>query len=289
MSELGYDHAGPLYHRILGSAKSDGAFYTNNISALMLARLALSEDFVDWSNEEAVGRLRIMDPACGTGTLLMGALQTIKTGGRHRELDENAKTELHRRLVEDSLCGLDINRHGVQLAACNLTLGAPTVDYARMNLMTMRHGPQPDGSVAAGSLEMLRVTDQPHSLLHLIQPLRSLEDLRAEQVSDADILDFPLADLDVVIMNPPFTDNMKRGRKYDPAVVKRMQKHELGIRDEVQSRDFDAGNLIDANSAESFFAPLADMLLKKEKGTLAMVNPTSRPQQAVLHSSNAGL
>ena len=25
LSELGYDHAGPLYHRILGSAKSDGA------------------------------------------------------------------------------------------------------------------------------------------------------------------------------------------------------------------------------------------------------------------------
>ena len=34
LSELGYDHAGPLYHRILGSAKSDGAFYTNNLSAI---------------------------------------------------------------------------------------------------------------------------------------------------------------------------------------------------------------------------------------------------------------
>ena len=32
---------------------------------------------------------------------------------------------MHRVLVEDVLCGLDINRHGVQLAACNLTLGAP--------------------------------------------------------------------------------------------------------------------------------------------------------------------
>ncbi len=276
LSELGYDHAGPLYHRILGSAKSDGAFYTNNISALLLARLALSEDFVDWSSEEAVGRLRIMDPACGTGTLLLGALQTIKTRVEdHRELDENAKTELHRRLVEDSLCGLDINRHGVQLAACNLTLGAPTVDYGRMNLLTMRHGPQRDGSVAAGSLEMLRVTDQPHSLLQLIQPLRSLEDLRAEQVSDADILDFPLQDLDVVIMNPPFTDNMKRGRKYDQDVVKRMQKHELGIRDEVQIRDYDAGELIDANSISTFFAPLADFLLKENNAVLAKVMPTT--------------
>ena len=82
VSELGYDHAGPLYHRILGSAKSDGAFYTNNVSALMLARLALSADFTDWSDPEAVAGLRIMDPACGTGTLLMAALQTVKARAR---------------------------------------------------------------------------------------------------------------------------------------------------------------------------------------------------------------
>ena len=87
LSDLGYDHAGPLYHRILGSARSDGAFYTNNLSAVMLARLALPLDFVDWSDPEAVGRLRIMDPACGTGTLLMAAMQTIKARAR-ASLDE---------------------------------------------------------------------------------------------------------------------------------------------------------------------------------------------------------
>jgi len=78
LSDLGYDHAGPLYHRILGSAKSDGAFYTNNLSAIMLARLAFTPDMIDWSDPEAVAKLRIIDPACGTGTLLMATLQTIK-------------------------------------------------------------------------------------------------------------------------------------------------------------------------------------------------------------------
>ncbi len=79
LSDLGYDHAGPLYHRILGSAKSDGAFYTNNLSAIMLARLALGADLIDWSDMDAVGKLRIMDPACGTGTLLMACIQAIKS------------------------------------------------------------------------------------------------------------------------------------------------------------------------------------------------------------------
>ena len=134
---------------ILGSAKSDGAFYTNNVSALMLARLALDQDFVDWTDDNAVGNLRIIDPACGTGTLLMGRRwKTIKD--RMKAAKERTKDDeelMHRTFVEDVLCGLDINRHGVQLAACNLTLGAPGVDYTRMNLHTMKHGPQEDGSV----------------------------------------------------------------------------------------------------------------------------------------------
>lgn len=148
LSDLGHDHAGPLYHRILGSAKSDGAFYTNNLSAVMLARMALSEDFIDWSDSEAVANLRIMDPACGTGTLLMATLKTIKDRcENNKELSSEFRNHLHRRLVEEVLCGLDINQHGVQLAACNMTLGAPTVDYARMNLFTMPHGPQNDGTM----------------------------------------------------------------------------------------------------------------------------------------------
>ena len=116
LSELGYDHAGPLYHRILGSAKSDGAFYTNNLSAVMLGRLAFSREFVDWSDPETVAKLRIIDPACGTGTLLMATLQTIKARvAESGEMTGEARNALHKRLVEDVLCGLDINQHGVQL------------------------------------------------------------------------------------------------------------------------------------------------------------------------------
>ena len=102
LSDLGYDHAGPLYHRILGSAKSDGAFYTNNLSAVMLARLAFTRELIDWSDPETVAKLRIIDPACGTGTLLMAALQTIKARvADSRELTDEDRDALHKRLVED--------------------------------------------------------------------------------------------------------------------------------------------------------------------------------------------
>ena len=251
LSELGYDHAGPLYHRILGSAKSDGAFYTNNLSAIMLARLALADDLIDWSDPDAVSKLRVIDPACGTGTLLMACLQTIKarvTGRGKEEMDDGQSNALHKRVVEDVLCGLDINQHGVQLAACNMTLGAPTVDYERMNLVTMPHGPQGDGSPRAGSLEILTAADDAHDLSTIAAPRRSLLALDAEQVGESEEIRFPLRDLDGVIMNAPFTDHMKRGRKFGAAALKRMQRHEIEIRDRLLQRDQEAASVITTNT-----------------------------------------
>ncbi len=275
LSDLGYDHAGPLYHRILGSAKSDGAFYTNNLSAVMLARLAFPPDSIDWSDTDRVARLRIIDPACGTGTLLMATLQTIKSRvATARELSSEDRNALHKHLVEDVLCGLDINQHGVQLAACNMTLGAPTVDYARMNLMTMPHGPQPDGSPKAGSLEVLAASDI-LDLHAMMGPRRSLESLDGAQVDESEEIQFPLRDLDAVIMNAPFTDNRKRSRKFGPDAIKAMQRHELDIRDKLRARDPAAGRVITTNSIRTFFTPLADQLLRNERGTLAKVIPAT--------------
>ena len=180
LSELGYDHAGPLYHRILGSAKSDGAFYTNNLSAIMLTGLALTDDFIDWSDLEAVGNLRIMDPACGSGTLLMATLQTIKARvAASRGMNDEDRNALRKLLVEDVLCGLDINQHAIQLAACNMTRGAPTVDYDHMNLITMPHSPQNDGTPKAGSLEILDAADNDRDLYAMTAPRRALENLDA--------------------------------------------------------------------------------------------------------------
>ncbi len=277
LNDLGYDHAGPLYHRILGSAKSDGAFYTNNVSALMLARLALDESFVDWSDPDAVARLRIIDPACGTGTLLMAVLRTIKTRMRESgSLGEGNDESLHRTLVQDVLCGLDINRHGVQLAACNLTLGAPSVNYSRMNLQTMQHGPQDDGTVRAGSLEILRSRDDGpnRTLFSMASKLQGTDTLGERWEADKTGKDF-LRDVDLVIMNPPFTANDKRGQKFTGEAKKEMQRHELRIRDGLLKRDEEAGAVINTNSIRTFFTPLADQLLPEKHGVIAKVLPAT--------------
>ena len=128
----------------------------------MLAGLAFDQNFIDWSDPEVVANLKIIDPACGTGTLLMAALNIIKKrAAQAQNLDEDGVNSLHKRLVENAIYGFDINKYSVQLAACNLTIGAPNTDYERINLHTLQHGPVKDTDgdtphdVRHGALEML--------------------------------------------------------------------------------------------------------------------------------------
>ena len=289
LSELGYDHAGPLYHQILPSAQSDGAFYTNNLSALMLARLTLSEDYIDWSDLDAVRRLRIMDPACGTGTLLLAICKTLKDRVKAANPGIDI-SDLHKQIVENMVCGLDINHHAVQLAGCNLTLGAPTIDYDRINVARVRHGTKHAETdvVQLGSLELLDMSRADTELSGVAHDYSSIDELGAESAGGGKI-DFPHSNLDVVIMNPPFTNNTKRGKKFTREVQDAMRKRERDIRDRVEESDELAANSIELNSIQTFFTPLADRLTSPITGTLSQILPTTaligtsaRPQRDLL-------
>ena len=277
LASLRFDHAGPLYHRLLASAKFDGSFYTHNVSALLLARMALPKDALDWKNLDSLMGLRVVDPACGTGTLLMAVMHAIRDRqSQYGAENGDAASLLHLALVEDILYGLDINRHGIQLAACNLTLGNPRVDYSRMNLFTMKHGPETRRKTRAGSIELLATAKSEMDLTNFVSPLPTMEELQAERAQTGGMSEESMRNaFDLVIMNPPFTRNDIRNRQYGKAARKAVQKREIEIADFLQRVDKPAFLAIDQTSIETFFAPLSDYLLKEDRGTLAMVMPTT--------------
>ncbi len=271
LSEMGYDHAGPLYHRILDTAESEGAFYTKNMAALLLARLALSPDFTNWTQKGATD-LRVIDPACGTGTLLMASLKTLKERVE-AQTPEVDVADLHKYLVENTIYGLDINRQAIQLAASNMTLGGLSVDFERMNVYSMPHGFDRQGHVlGAGSLELLLGEEIPITGTGT----RTLQQAGSQQVVGAAQDIDPKNAFDLVIMNPPFTNNTKRGGQWNKSQKKEMQDYEKMVSEEVEVRQGEsAQRLIDYNSIRTFFTPLADLLVKKKQGTLAKVMPVT--------------
>ena len=266
---LQLDHAGPLYHGLLQTARYDGSFYTSTAAAVLLAGLAMPPDWAavggNWADADRLMTLKVCDPACGTGTLLMAAARTMEERFRSAGGDEDDLAALHLGLIEDVLHGLDINRHAIHLAASMLTLSAPKIDYNRMNLYNMQHGVNAGGEVRAGSLDIL-VNDAGY--LPGFAPdathRRATAAGYSEEASDLQGL------CDLVIMNPPFTRNDIRNRSLPKADRKRVQQHEIHLAqstpDPVHRR------AIDQSTIGTFFTPITDILLG-ENGSLAIIKP----------------
>ena len=277
LNDMGFDHAGHLYHRVLGTAQSDGAFYTKNLSAYLLAGLTFDDGFTDWKSMNAVKRLRIADPACGTGTLLMAALNIIKRkAAKAQNLNPEQTEALHKHLVENAIYGFDINKYSVQLAACNLTIGAPNTDYSGMNLHTLQHGPLPgtEGDnpdlVRHGALEIL-LGKQYADLLQVADPeeIYSTDAERKKREFRAP------ENLDVVIYNPPFTDTSRIGNRFSVGTKRAMTDRLRLIKLNLESLDPNAAKAIGKMSIGPFFTPLTTAILSKGNGKLAKVLPAT--------------
>ena len=266
---LQLDHAGQLYHSLLQTAPYDGSYYTSTSAAVLLAELAMPPNWSkidnDWRDPNKISELKICDPACGTGTLLMASARTIEERFRSAGGEEGDLPLLHLGLVEDVLHGLDINRHAIHLAASMLTLSAPKVDYNKMNLYNMRHGVDSEGKVSAGSLDMLVDDAQyiPGFAPERVEQRRMTPSGYKEAKPNLKGL------CDLVIMNPPYTRNNIRNLSLPDSVRKQVKQHEIEI---AKKTSYNVHKAIHQSTAFTFFTPIADRLLNRE-GTLAIVQP----------------
>lgn len=270
MGNIKLDYAGPLYHQLLATAQNDGSFYTTTEAAKILVELALPNKHPKW-NQDNINSLRVIDPACGTGTLLVSSLSKIKEGAIAAGIQLN-DGKLHKMLVENCLYGCDINRHAVHLAACMLAIPNPSVDYSKMNLFRFRHGKY-EGRAYAGSLEMLGLQGLADDLFPSEQVFKAIEsdgrNARKESSNEFD------KKFDIVVMNPPYTRNSLRNQQHSVAHHKAIDARERKIQDELRSKDVKAAESIRNTSIQTYFPALADYLLNKSDGIMASVIPTT--------------
>ena len=280
-ADLGADHAGPLFNRVMGNQASDGAFFTRPVAASIAARLtldALGEQ--EWTYEETWRSHKTADLACGSGTLLTAMLTEMKRRAREQGATENEIGRLQKTAVEDTLKGMDINPIALQLAASQLTTGNQDIGYRRMGLHRMPYGPDASDptKVSAGTLELLgqKAIVSRDSELGLADDRIASEEVwtqGGEAIEDA--VDAVRSGVRIVIMNPPFTNRSKMGEKFPKVTQQALRSRademeRVLVRNDTALRDF-----VDKNALEPLFTTLADKCLKDAGAVLTMINPTA--------------
>ena len=279
-ADMGADHAGPLFNRVMGNQASDGAFFTRPVAASLAARLTLDAcGDKDWSDPEVWRTHKTVDLACGSGTLLAAMLSDMKRRATERGADTEILTSLQKIAVEDTIKGLDINPVSLQLAASQLTAGNQRVSYRRMGLHLMPYGPDrhaPD-RVYAGTLELLgqrAVVRRPNELdlgddaIGSQATWETTDDAELEDAVDA------VMDARIIIMNPPFTNRSKMGEKFPAETQTALRDRADLMEQELTQADPGLMEFADKNSIRPLFVGLADHCVERSDGTLTMINPT---------------
>lgn len=243
---LRHDLLGLIFHAVLDTARHDGSFYTTTPAAVLLAGVAIQ----DRNNLAAdIKSMKVMDPACGTGTLLMAAAERMRD-----ILGDEYNPNV---LVEDVLCGVDINVTAAHMAATTVGLLSPDTRFDRMDIRVADLGIK-DGSARAGSLEMYAAEGMLPYIDWYGGTGRQVETGQVARHSWANIAD-------LIIMNPPFTRNDIRHDQFGRDVEMKIKKREEQIFSKWKGLQYSSG---------AMFIILAEHLQKKEeRSTLAMVLP----------------
>jgi len=244
------DLAGRFFHDLIPFEvrKVLAAFYTHPIAAEILASLTIDS----WDDT-------IIDPACGSGTLLVSSY--LRKQNLYQKLygykDSN---KIHKQFIEKDLTGIDIMPFAAHISAINLT---------------MQNIEQETNKVRIATLDSLEMVESLKSLGFKrkgigISPYSTAIQLTLDEIYGKSIIiekkgavsptgkgsEFFLKPVDVVIMNPPFSDREKMPLE----MREKLKKNPLG---EI------CGHRV---NLWGYFLTLADLLLKKN-GKIGAVIP----------------
>ena len=279
-ADMGADHAGPLFNRVMGNQASDGAFFTRPVAASIAARLTLDVcGNLDWSDPSVWRDHKTVDLACGSGTLLAAMLSDMKRRAAEKGADTETLTQLQKLAVEDVIKGLDINPVSLQLAASQLTAGNHRVSYRRMGLHQMPYGPGRNnpGRVSVGTLELLgqrSVIARPMELDLGDDAIRSQATWASTDDNDLEDAVDAAQDARIVIMNPPFTNRAKMGEKFPSETQRSLRDRTDLMEQKLTQADPGLMEFADKNSIRPLFVGLADHCIERSDGIMTMINPT---------------
>jgi len=268
-----HDLAGRIFNRLVSERKFLAAFYTSIPAATLLAGLALLPDRwpkLDWTSVEELRKFRVIDPACGTGTLLMASYRQIIDNHRSASGDKASVTELHKALMEEIICGADVVQSAIHVTAATLAAMSPDIAFSQMNLHTLKLGVDQTGAVWLGSLDWLGAP-----------PVQSFFSTTGEQIGAKSGITgalVPRPSVDLVISNPPYTRRgSDKGHKESMARIFDIPEGDTQSQPKIAKRTSELLHGTAANQMAGHgtsFTVLADRLVNPG-GRIALVLPVT--------------
>jgi len=168
------------------------------------------------------------------------------------------------------------------MAAAQLISGNHSVRYRKMGLHRMPYGPQEDGTVRVGSVELLGHSDiLPHQGewehgYDSLNPISS-DDMQMGHEDDPILEDVirSVKDVQLIIMNPPYTKKANLAKKFSTIPRDKMLKFIDVLAGKVAKSDTDLGTAQHGQELLNVFIALAERCIHEKTGVLAMILPTS--------------
>ena len=203
-----HEIGGELFQDLVVDRDYVKAHYTLPESATLLSALVCPDINVD-------NLPKVADYACGTGALLNGVYKRIQQ--LYEQKTGKSSVHIHREMVENNLAASDIYSHATHLTFTAMAATHPTTTLGKTRVITAPYGKQEDGRFLTGSLELLDADKL---------DLPTMGTTAEQVIGDDDIAtvdykrEFPDGEMDIVIINPPFSKNADANSKKGKAAFK---------------------------------------------------------------------
>jgi hypothetical protein len=272
---LRHDLMGRIYHLLLmrDIAKYHATYYTSVPAAYLLARFSLeapnSEWKVDWTDLKSIGKFRLADLACGSGTLLSAAYTAILdnhvTAAASQDLDANTN-ELHHILLEDVLKGFDVLSYAAHLTAVTLALHNPASLFKSTGIYSVPLKAN-SGKPRLGSIDLLEDT----TLIPTVSLAGEVTMPEKQGLDSKEKVAVDVKDMDFIIMNPPFTRSVGGNLLFGALPPEQRKELQKALAALLKKKGYSG---IGQAGLAAVFVTVADNCLKSG-GRLAIVVPRS--------------
>ncbi len=148
---LGYRQAKKSEGNNLKKRKEQGIYYTPNFIVDYIVENTLGLILENCYTIDDVARIKVLDPACGSGSFLVKAMEAINK--KYKELGDQANVFTKIQILTKNLYGVDLDEQAVEIARLNLLLN--TFD-SKIKLPDLGNNIKNGNSLISGTDEELK-------------------------------------------------------------------------------------------------------------------------------------